>query len=169
MICSAREGSSELQRLPLGVHHPPFRPRAGSGRGRVVCAEVAAANGALAVGSPAVSGPVNRLGGRAHPDGLDLRRFCSQHRILGRAPTAAGRCGARLEWFVLRGHDRPLRDPDGATTRSAMVRRHDSDHLSLLRRGISVDVRDLSRNVDVMRSAASLASRLMLNSPPRMS
>src|SRR5437667_10389446 len=59
MICSAREGSSELQRLPLGVHHPPFRPRAGSGRGRVVCAEVAAANGALAVGSPAVSRPAD--------------------------------------------------------------------------------------------------------------
>ena len=133
------------------------------------CAEVAAANGALAVGSPAVSRPADGPGRRAHLNGLDLRRFCSQHRILGRAPTAAGPCGARLERFVLRGHGRPLRDPDGAATRSAMARRHDPHHLSLRRRSVSVDVRDLSRNVEVMRSAASLASRLMLSSPPRMS
>ena len=84
------------------------------------------------------------------PDVLDRHGRGPRLRLLGPTLAAVGPHRARVELLVCHGHGRPLRHPDGPAARPALVRRHDSHHLSRGAGDIPVDVRTLPARAGVV-------------------
>src|SRR6185436_19759735 len=126
--------------LPLDLRRAGAGPRHRATAGRDARAALAASHGAVAIRTPAVSGPRRRAGRGVDAHVLDLRRLHARVGVLGRTAPMARLRGAVLELSLRRRDGRTVHRAHDQASRPALDRRYDSNYFSYDRRRLSVDV-----------------------------